>query len=91
MDIFCVHTTYGCRQRLSIVDLIIKEFDGVLIDDYGWEHHKIDGKRYDIRFDRSRVEWACDCPAFTYRYKFKKKYCKHILEIQDKKFNQRYR
>ena len=48
------------------------------------------GKKYDIRFDPSRIEWACDCPAFTYRYKFKKKYCKHILEIQDKKFKQRY-
>ncbi len=89
MDIFCIHTTYGCRKRLSIVDLIIKEFDGVLIDEYGWEHHKIDGKRYDIRFDRSRIEWACDCPAFKFRRKHKIKYCKHILEVQDIKFKQR--
>ena len=48
----------------------------VLIDDYEWEHHKVDGKDYDIRFDRSRMEWACDCMAFTFRHKFKKKYCK---------------
>ena len=66
----------------DIIDKIIKEFDGVLIDDYEWEHHKVDGKDYDIRFDRSRLEWACDCKAFTYRHKFKKKYCKHILEVQ---------
>ena len=45
-----------------------------LIDDYGWEHYKVDNKDYDIRFDRSRLEWACDCKAFTYRHKFKKKY-----------------
>ena len=66
----------------DIIDKIIKEFDGVLIDDYGWEHYKVDNKDYDIRFDRSRLEWACDCKAFTYRHKFKKKYCKHILEVQ---------
>ena len=73
----------------NIIDKIIKEFDGVLIDEYGWEHHKIDGKRYDIRFDRSRIEWACDCPAFKFRRKHKIKYCKHILEVQDIKFKQR--
>ena len=66
----------------DIIDKIIKEFDGVLIDDYGWEHYNVDNKDYDIRFDRSRLEWACDCKAFTYRHKFKKKYCKHILEVQ---------
>ena len=45
-------------------------------------------KKYDIRFDASRIEWACDCPAFMYRRKFKKKYCKHIIEIQSKKLEQ---
>ena len=73
----------------KIVEKIIKEFDGVLIDDYGWEHYKVGGKDYDIRFDRSRLEWACDCPAFKFRHKFKKKYCKHILEVQDNNFARR--
>ena len=73
-----------------LVQKIVELFDGVLIDDYGWEHYKVNGKDYDIRFDPSRLEWACDCPAYTYRYKFKKKYCKHILQIQDEKFNKRY-
>ncbi len=72
------------------LDYLIKTFDGILIDDYGWEHYTVDGKNYDIRFDPSRIEWACDCKAFTYRHKFGKKYCKHILEIQNKKFKQRY-
>jgi len=67
----------------KIVEKIIKEFDGVLIDEYDWEHYKVSGKDYDIRFDRSRLEWACDCPAFKFRHKFKKKHCKHIIEIQD--------
>ena len=62
-------------SKHPLVDVVIDLFDGVLVDDYGWEHHKIKGKKYDIRFDPSRIEWACDCPAFTYRYKFKKKYC----------------
>ena len=73
----------------DIIDKIIKEFDGVLIDDYGWEHYKIKGKDYDIRFDPSRIEWACDCMAFKFRHKFKKKYCKHIEEIQSNKLAQR--
>ena len=73
----------------SLIDYIIEVFDGVIVDDYGWEHYTIKGKKYDIRFDPSRIEWACDCPAFTYRRKFKNKYCKHILEIQDRKFKQR--
>ena len=71
------------------LEYLIKTFDGILIDDYGWEHYTIDNKNYDIRFDPSRIEWACDCKAFTFRHKFKKKYCKHILEVQDKKFKQR--
>ena len=75
---------------MNTIDYLIKKFDGVLIDDYGWEHYTIDGKDYDIRFDRSRIEWACDCPAFTFRHRCKKKYCKHILEIQDRKFKQRH-
>ena len=70
---------------MSIIDYVIKTFDGILIDDYGWEHYKIDGKDYDIRFDRSRREWACDCKAFTFRHRFGKKYCKHIMEVKDKR------
>ena len=73
----------------ELMQKVIDEFDGVLIDEYGWEHYQIEGKKYDIRFDRSRLEWACDCPAFTYRRKFRKKYCKHILEIQDKKWKRK--
>ena len=72
------------------LEYLIKTFDGILIDDYGWEHYTIDGKNYDIRFDPSRIEWACDCKAFTFRHKLKKKYCTHILEVQDRKFKQRH-
>ena len=25
---------------------VIDEFDGVLIDEYGWEHYQIKGKKY---------------------------------------------
>ena len=71
---------------MSIIDYVIKTFDGILIDDYGWEHYKVDGKDYDIRYDRSRLECACDCKAFTFRHRFGKKYCKHILEVKDKRW-----
>ena len=73
-----------------LVQQIVELFDGVIVDEYGWRHYKVDEKDYDIRFDPSRIEWACDCPAFKYRYKFKKKYCKHILKVQDDNFNKRY-
>ena len=73
----------------NIIDKIIKEFDGVLIDEYGWEHYKVDNKDYDIRFDRSRLEWACDCKSFQFRHKFKIVHCKHIKEVQNKKWLQR--
>ena len=56
----------------ELLDLIIEKFDGVLVDDYGWEHYKVDGKDYDIRFDPSRIEWSCDCMAFKFRHKFKR-------------------
>ena len=71
------------------IDYIIELFDGVVIDEYDRQHHKIPGKSYDITFDSSRLEWSCDCKAFIYRRKFKKRYCKHILEIQDKRFSLR--
>ena len=51
----------------SLLDYIIEVFDGVIVDDYGWEHYTSKGKKYDIRFDASRIEWACDCPAVMYR------------------------
>ena len=73
----------------KIVKKIIDVFDGVLIDEYDWEHYKVDGKDYDIRFDRSRLEWACDCPAFKFRRRHKIRYCKHIKEVQNKKWLQR--
>ena len=75
----------------KLIDLIIKKFDGVLVDDNDIYHYTIDGKPYDIRFDPSRVEWACDCKAFTFRHRWGRKFCKHINEIQNKKFTHRQR
>ena len=73
----------------EMIDYIVKEFDGILIDEYGWEHRKVDGKEYDIRFDPSRLEWSCDCKAYQFRRRHKIKYCKHIMEIQEQKMAER--
>ena len=70
----------------ELQELLIEKFDGSIIDEYGWEHYSIKGKKYDITFDRSRVEWSCSCPAFTYRRRHKISKCKHIIQIQNKKF-----
>ena len=75
----------------SLIDYIIEVFDGVLVDEYGWEHYTIKGKKYDIRFDPSRIEWACDCPAYKFRRRHKIKYCKRIKEVQNRKFEERVR
>ena len=75
-------------SKHPLVDVVMDLFD-VLTDDYG-EHYKVDGKDYDIRFDRSRMEWACDCPAFKFRRKHKIRYCKHILEVQERNYKRRY-
>ena len=73
----------------ELQDLIIKTFDGVILDDYDREVHSIEGKPYKITFDRGRVEWSCSCPAFTFRRRHKISKCKHIKEIQNKKFKAR--
>ena len=77
------------KNNQELIDFIVDKFDGTIIDDNNWEHYSIKGKEYDIMFDPSRIEWSCDCKAFTYRRKFKRKYCKHIIEIQNKKLQQR--
>ena len=46
----------------------------------------IKGKSYKILFDRSRMDWSCSCPAFTFRRKFKTSKCKHIIQIQNERF-----
>ena len=71
----------------ELQDLIIKTFDGIIIDEFEREVHKIDGKSYEIVFDRDRSEWSCDCPAFKFRRRHKISKCKHIIQIQNKKFN----
>ena len=74
---------------MDIVSTAMNIFGGYYETERGWRHYRVEGKPYDIRFDRSRMEWACDCKAFQFRHKFKQKYCKHIKEVQDKKWLQR--
>ena len=37
-------------DKHPLIDVVMDLFDGVLLDDYGWEHYKVKGKDYDIRF-----------------------------------------
>ena len=70
----------------ELINYIVDKFDGVILDDYDREVHKVDGKPYNITFDRSRLEWSCSCPAFTFRRKFKTSKCKHIVQVQNERF-----
>ena len=71
---------------MNLIEYIIDKFDGVILDDYDREVHKIKGKPYNITFDRSRLEWSCSCPAFIYRRRFKTSKCKHITHVQNERF-----
>ena len=73
-------------ENQQLINYIIDKFDGVILDEYAREVHKVDGKPYNITFDRSRLEWSCSCPAFTYRRRFKTSKCKHIVQIQNERF-----
>ena len=73
-------------ENQQLINYIIDKFDGVILDEYDREVHKGDGKPYNITFDRSRLEWSCSCPAFTYRRRFKTSKCKHIVQIQNERF-----
>ena len=53
-------------------------FDGTYIDDRGWQHFRVEGKTYDIRFHPNTLEWECSCPA--YKFKRGNKTCKHIKQ-----------
>ena len=68
----------------KVIEVLIKTYDGVIIDEYDTEHYKIPGKKYDIQRS-SRREWTCDCPAFKWQRKFKKNGCKHIKQIKNEK------
>ena len=73
-------------ENQQLINYIIDKFDGGILDEYDREVHKVDGKPYNITFDRSRLEWSCSCPAFTYRRRFKTSKCKHIVQVQNERF-----
>ena len=43
-------------KNQQLINYIKDKFDGVILDDYDREVHKVDGKPYNITFDRSRLE-----------------------------------
>ena len=72
----------------ELINYIVDKFDGVILDDYDREVHRIEGKPYSITFDRSRAEWSCSCPAFTYRRRHKISKCKLLLVSIERRFHQ---
>ena len=69
----------------QLLDKVMEVFDGVVIQD-DVEVHKIDGKKYDIRYDTMRREWSCNCPNYMFRMRKRGLDCKHIKEIKRRKF-----
>ena len=72
---------------MSIAELIIEVFNGVIIDEYDILHYKVDNKKYDITYNEERREWGWDCPAFKWHKKSKAQGCKHIKAAKKKRFD----
>jgi len=53
-------------------------FGGYYETNRGWRHYRVQGKPYDIQFNRHTLEWKCNCKGYQFRRK-----CKHIREIQE--------
>lgn len=71
------------------IDYVVDLFGGVLVDNDGTEHHRVRRKPYDIVFNPMRLEWSCSCPAYKFRKRHRKTFCKHIEQIQEHKLNER--
>ena len=65
---------------------IIEVFDGVILEDE-IEHYKVDGKNYDIQYNTQRREWSCSCKDYMFRKRRRGLACKHIKQMQTKKFD----
>ena len=70
----------------SLTQKIIDVFDGVILEDE-IEHYKVDGKDYDIQYNTQRREWSCSCKDYMFRKRRRGLACKHIKQMQSKKFN----
>jgi len=70
-------------SSMNNLEYIMQVFDGTYIDDRGWQHFRVEGKTYDIRFHPNTLEWECSCPA--YKFKRGNKTCKHIKQKQEGK------
>ena len=73
----------------SLIDYVIEVFDGVVVDDYGGNITPSRVKNTIFALTLHELSENVIVRTFMYRRKFKKKYCKHILEVQDRKLNQR--
>jgi len=67
-------------SSMNNLEYIMQVFGGTYIDDRGWQHFRVEGKTYDIRFHPNTLEWECSCPA--YKFKRGNKTCKHIKQKQ---------
>ncbi len=41
-----------------------------------------DSQTYNVVYDKVTKSWTCDCPAFKFRGRLKKEFCKHIEFIK---------
>ena len=63
---------------MSILDYLIKTFDGEIMVDNKWRVDGSTGNKYTVEWDPYHRNYSCNCLGYTYRRK-----CKHTNFISE--------
>ena len=63
---------------MSILDYLIKKFDGEIMEDNKWRVDGSTGNKYTVEWDQYHRTYSCNCLGYTYRRK-----CKHTNFINE--------
>ena len=63
---------------MNLVDLLIKTFDGEILEDNVWRINGSKGKHYMVEWHPHHNKYSCNCLGYTYR-----KWCRHITELHN--------
>ena len=61
---------------MNLVDLLIKTFDGEILQDNIWRVNGSNNNHYEVEWNPFHKNYSCNCKGYTYR-----KRCRHITEL----------
>ena len=62
----------------KLIDLIIKKFDGEIIEDNKWRVDGSKGNHYWVEWHPFHKHYSCGCKGYAFRKK-----CRHITEVSN--------